>query len=313
MRIIFGTLMMSNRVTTESSELMKKLKVEKNRKEKPSSLFEFSLWDVKTIHNFQNCLASLRSTPSSKALIASMIEFSQMYQDVKKNIFSTNYWTDFDGLNEHRRAQRAKIQMHKKDLLETVDGVNGKTLILTTRAHKIFYEQYPLAKLRKQKWNGTWTVVMYDLPLNLKTERDYLRRKLKRLGFGCVQKSILVSPLPLEDAVQELIEGERLEAYTVVLTAHRVLGLSDRQIATAAWNLKLISDLYNKLLEILPRVKRSAKKTLLEEWRAYFLAVNFADPYLPVELLPADWPGEKCKKEFAKLGLGGLLKSIFGL
>lgn len=277
------------------------------------SLTGFAQWDVKTINTLRGYVASLESTPSSKALISTMIEFSHMYKDINKGPFSNNFWTDFNGINEYRRAQRAKAYLYKKDLLKTADGANGKTLVLTTRAHKIFYQQYPLARLRKQKWNGTWTVVMYDLPLNLKTERDYLRRKLKQLGFGCLQKSIMISPLPLEDAVQELLEGESLETYSVVLTAHRILGLTEREMAVAAWNLKVLSDLYNKLLEVLPKVKRTRNSDLLDQWRAYFLGVNFEDPYLPFELLPNDWPGEKCKKEFTKLGLPGLLRTIFGL
>lgn len=284
------------------------LKVTKKEK---LTLPEFAQWDVKIVNTFRNCVTSLEATPSSKTLVSSMIEFSQMYKDISKSPFSNNFWTDFDGINEYRKAQRTKVYLHKKDLLKTVDGVNGKTLVLTTRAHKIFYQQYPLAQLRKQKWNGTWTVVMYDLPLNLKTERDYLRRKLKHLGFGCLQKSIMISPLPLENAVQELLGGERLETYAVVLTAHRILGLTDREMAVAAWNLKELSGLYNKLLEVLPKVKRIRNRDLLEQWRTYFLAVNFEDPYLPFELLPTDWPGEKCKKEFMKLGLPGLLRTIF--
>lgn len=276
------------------------------------SLTEFARWDVKTISKLRGLVASFEATPSSKALISSMIEFSQMYKPVSKSIFSTNFWTDFEGINEYRRAQRAKAYLYKKDLLKTVDGANGKKLVLTTRAHKIFYQQYPLAELRKQKWNGTWTVVMYDLPLNLKTERDYLRRKLRHLGFGCLQKSIMITPLSLEKAVQELVEGERLETYAVVLTAHRILGLTDREMAAAAWNLEELCDLYNKLLEVLPKIKRVGTKNLLEQWRTYFLAVNFEDPYLPFELLPLDWPGEKCKKEFTKLGLPGLLRTVFG-
>lgn len=284
--------------------------IAKNNKQ---TLAQFAGWDVKTVATLEKYALSLKSTPSTRALMTSMIEFDQMYQAVHKNIFSTNYWTDFDGLNEYRRAQRAKIQLHKKDLLKSEDGVNGKTLVLTTRAHKIFYQKYPLAALRKQKWNGIWTVVMYDLPETLRTSRDYLRRKLKNLGFGALQQSVFVSPLSLEEAVQELIEGERLNYCVVVLTAKRVLGLTNEQIASTAWNLKELGALYTKLLEVLPKVKKSRHKKLLGQWRTYFLAVNFEDPYLPFELLPDDWPGEKCKKEFQKLGLPGLFKVIFGL
>jgi len=269
-------------------------------------------WDYKTLQTLKNYVVSLKSTPSTRAMIASMIEFSQMYQDVSKSIFSTNFWSDFDGINEYRREKRARMQLYKKDLLKTENGPNGKTLVLTTRAHKIFYSQYPLAQLRKQKWGGGWTAVMYDLPLGLKTQRDYLRRKLKHLGFGCLQQSIFVSPLSLEEPVQELIEGEQLQSHVVVLAARRILGLTDVEIASTAWNLDVLNDLYTKLLDVLPQVKKSRNKALTDEWRTYFLAVNFEDPYLPFELLPENWQGEVCKKEFQKLGLPGLFKIIFG-
>lgn len=292
--------------------------IEPNRNERVKSknkspgLADLAGWDVKTIQTLKNYVASFQSIPSTRALVTSMIEFSQMYQDIHKSPFSTNFWTDFEGINEYRRGQRARIQLCKKDLLESVDGVNGKTLVLTSRARKIFYQEYPLAQLRKQKWNGEWTLVSYDLPENLRVERNYLHTKLVRLGFGCLQKSFLVSPLPLEEAVQELVEGQELTAHVVVLTAKRVLGLTDEEMGAAAWNLKELGDQYSKLLEVLPKVKKSKDKELLEQWRTYFLAVNFKDPYLPFELLPSDWPGEKCKKEFQKLGLPGLLRIIFG-
>lgn len=276
------------------------------------SFFQLADWDLQTTGRLENLRQNLESTPASKKLIASMIRFSQMYQPLTRGLFSTNSWTDFDGLNQERKYKRLKIHLHKKDLLKSVDGAKGKSLILTTRAHKIFYQEYPLAKLRKHKWDGVWTIVTYDLPMNLKRERDLLRRKLKTLGFGTLQQSLLVCPLPLEEPIQELIEGEKLENHVVVLTAKRVLGLTNSQIAATAWNLKVLNDLYEKLLDVLPKVKKSGGKNLLSLWRTYFLAVNFEDPYLPRELLPEGWLGEKCQRAFSRLGLPGLLKIIFG-
>lgn len=284
-----------------------------NGKSKPQTLSEVAGWDTKTAARFADLVLNLKSTPSTRTFVASLIEFSQMYRDVKKNIFSTNFWTDFDGINEYRRARRTKIQLYKKDLLKTADGAHGKTLVLTSRAHKIFYQEYPLSQLRHKKWDGVWTLVMYDLPEKLRTARNLLHRKLTHLGFGALQQSIMISPLSLAEAVQELIEGEELKEYTVVLTAKRILGLTDEEMASTAWNLKELNDLYAKLLEVLPKVKNRRGQKLAEEWRTYFLAVNFEDPYLPFELLPSNWLGEKCKKEFQRMGLGGLLKTLFSL
>jgi len=276
-------------------------------------LHEFAKWDVKTIQQFQRLLLNYEQTPRSKALTQSMIKFEGMYKPLTKNPFSVDLFGTLDGINEEREGRRMKAYMYSKDLIKSVDESGGKKLVLTTRAHKIFYRDYPLAYLRSQKWDGTWTIVVYDFPEQLRGTRNYLREKLKSLGFGIPQESIMVSPLPLSQPIKELVDGENVENYAWVLNAKRVLGLSNAEVAAQAWSLDLFNDLYTKLVEILPQVKKSRKRGLLEDWRKCFLSVDSADPYLPFELLPKNWQGENCKKEFAKLGLRGLLKSIFSL
>jgi CRISPR-associated endonuclease Cas2 len=40
-------------------------------------------------------------------------------------------------------------------------------------------------------------IVMYDIPHNLKKERDWLRRHLVKFGYNMIQKSVWVGPSPL--------------------------------------------------------------------------------------------------------------------
>lgn len=40
-------------------------------------------------------------------------------------------------------------------------------------------------------------IVMYDVPHNLKKERDWLRRQLVNFGYVMIQKSVWVGPSPL--------------------------------------------------------------------------------------------------------------------
>lgn len=49
---------------------------------------------------------------------------------------------------------------------------------------------------------------MYDYPEKFKTDRERFRRNLKSFGFGIIQKSILISPLPFEENIQKYIEAE---------------------------------------------------------------------------------------------------------
>lgn len=278
-----------------------------------ADLYDFADWDIKTTRSFERYLEELEATPSSKVFLSSTIKFEEMYQPLWVNPYSwKSVFGEVQGENEYRRLKRAQIYLHKKDLVKVVDRHGGKRLILTTRAHRIFYKDYPLAKLRQEKWSGNWTIVMYDLPEKRKSFREYLRKKLRRLGFGSPQESVLVSPLPLAKPVQDLVEGEGAGDDVWVVLAKRVLGLTNREVAERAWRLESLNQLYQKLLEVFPRAKRKRDKGLLAGWQRCFLALDNADPYLPVELLSEDWQGEKCRQAAQSLEPAGLLKVIFG-
>lgn len=256
-------------------------------------------------------LLKYRSTPTSKNLVSSMIKFEEMYQPITRNPFRIDPFDSLRGINEYRQIKRAQAHLTKKDLISVLGPAGGKKLLLTSRAHQIFFEEYPLAKLRSQKWNGYWTILMYDFPESLRNLRNELRTKLIELGFGSPQESVLITPLPLHQVSQELIEGSEVEKLTWVLKAKRVLGVANREIAERAWGLNELNSLYLKLIQVLPEVKRTDNQDLLPQWREYFLALDAADPYLPFELLPENWAGEKCKKLFTKFSLKDLLISIF--
>lgn len=275
------------------------------------SLYALADWDLRTINLFEKYLAEFDSLPLTKSLLNSMIKFKEMYPTVWANPYSwRTVFGETAGENEYRQIMRAQIRLREKDLLKAVDGHGGKRLVLTTRAHKVFYQDYPLAKLRKEKWDGVWVVVVYDFPEKKKIQRNFIRTKLQSLGFGRPQESVLVSPLPLGEPVQELVVGERVEDFVWVLSARRVFGLDNREVAARAWDLATLNDLYSKLLQVLPKVRDEKEKNILSEWQRCFLALDAADPYLPLELLPEDWQGERCRKEFSSLGFQGLFKSI---
>ena len=132
------------------------------------------------------------------------------------------------------------------------------------------------------------------------------------LGFGSPQLSILISPLPIDEDMQKYIEGKGAREYVWTLKAKRILGMDNIEVAKVAWpRVQEIFELYNILLNTLPKIKkRKNNKKLLKVWKAYFLAVNTADPHLPYDLLDEDWPAEACEKVFIRLGFGGILKVL---
>lgn len=271
----------------------------------------FLNWDSRTANRFRRLLIDYQSIPASNKLLSTMIKFETMYRPLTNGPFRIDPFNSLRGENEYREIKRAQLYLAKKDLIKIVDRSGGKKLILTSRAQRVFYQELPLAKLRNTPWNGRWTIVMYDFPERLRGRRNDFRRRLIDLGFGSPQESVLVTPLAIEQAIKELVDGEEIANLVWILTAKRVLGMDNREVAAKAWNLSEINTDYTNLLSTLPAIKRSPDHQLKKKWGEYFLALDAVDPYLPKELLPADWTGERCHKEFIHLKPKTLVNIIF--
>lgn len=69
----------------------------------------------------------------------------------------------------------------------------GKKRVLTYQIEKL--------KLERKKWDGVWRVVIFDIPEKKRGARDFLRSKLRELGFYKLQKSVLVTPWECKEIV----------------------------------------------------------------------------------------------------------------
>jgi len=268
-------------------------------------------WGIKEVNIFNKYLKRYTTLPRYKKLLNSMIKFENMYQPISKGVMMVDPFNYIYSANEAREIKRAQVYMNKRDLIDSMDTKEGRKIVITSKGHKIFYRDYPLAKLRRNRWDGYWTVIIYDFPETINTTRKRIRRRLIDLGCGTPQISILATPLDLSKPIHQLIEGEKIEKYLWTFRAKKILGMTNRDIALKSWALEDLNHLYSLLLKSLTIVKN--KKELLEEWKMYFLAVNSTDPYLPHELLPKNWLGTKCEKQFKNLSSEGIFHTILNV
>lgn len=77
-----------------------------------------------------------------------------------------------------------------------------------------------LAKRRKP--DGRLRVVIFDVPEKLKSNRNFFRRHLRKLGFKMRQQSVWVSPLPCDDLVALVIKYHGLGHYVELLVGKSV-------------------------------------------------------------------------------------------
>jgi phenylacetic acid degradation operon negative regulatory protein len=143
-----------------------------------------------------------------------------------------------------------------------------------------------------EPWDGRWRLAFVDLP-GERGARARLRQELAYLGHAEHAPGVWLCPFdrPELDDVVTRAGGRARHAVAVEL----------RPDPVAAWDLTGLATSYAGWPDVADRLVRSelaghgdedeasfaARFRLVHEWRKFL----FADPGLPAELLPPDWPG----------------------
>jgi CRISPR/Cas system-associated endoribonuclease Cas2 len=77
-------------------------------------------------------------------------------------------------------------------------------------------------KQKEKKWDKKWRVVIFDIPEEIKSSRNYLRRFLIDIGFDKLQNSVWVSPYNNFEEVQDLVRRCKIEEYVILMIVDRV-------------------------------------------------------------------------------------------
>lgn len=191
------------------------------------------------------------------------------------------------------------LRLFKTGYLERVVKNGELYLRLTSVGKKKLIRDFPLRRFQRQRWDGKWRIVIFDIEERVRTKRNQLRAKLSKLGFGMIQESVWITPLDIGEDLREFLEAVGLKNETFVLTAHQDLGKDKREVAAKIWQLEEINKAYQEVINLWE--EKQKKRQLLTEGdkqrlKDKYLEALVSDPYLPGELLPQDWVGEKARK-----------------
>lgn len=209
----------------------------------------------------------------------------------------------------------------KTGYIEKIEKHGEIYIRLTSQGNKKITRDFPLFSLQKRKWDKKWRVVIFDIEEANRSVRDSLRKKLKELGFGMIQKSVFISPHNVIKDMLEFIESVGLNDLVYTFEASNLATGGARELANKVWKLEVLNEKYREIIEKIEdgylnikhdRVKmlnsegKEKKIELAKELRETYLSILLRDPFLPKELLPSEWLGEKAKKligSLSKLGL----------
>ncbi|WP_206323260.1 PaaX family transcriptional regulator C-terminal domain-containing protein [Streptomyces sp. HNM0574] len=159
--------------------------------------------------------------------------------------------------------------------------------------------------------DGRWLLAVFSVPESERERRHVLRSRLARLGFGNAAPGIWIAPSHLEEETRHTLERLRLAPYVdLFLGTHQ--GFTPTAEAVARWwDLDALAALHRAFLDahepVLRTWSRRRRPRPEAAYRDYLAALDdwrrlpYADPGLPRELLPADWPGERAARVFAGL------------
>jgi phenylacetic acid degradation operon negative regulatory protein len=155
-------------------------------------------------------------------------------------------------------------------------------------------------------WDGQWTCVAYSVPESDRARRTALRVRLRALRMGPLFDGLWVSPHPIVAEIHAAL-GEARVVEAVVLRAAEVPRAGGSDLLDA-WDLGALRACYDEFGEVVvgiearldrgalaPAEALVARTDLMARWRT----LAGADPYLPAQVLPADWPLAGARRRFA--------------
>lgn len=184
-------------------------------------------------------------------------------------------------------------------------------LRLTSTGRNRVIRDFPIANLTK-KWNKRWIILIFDIAEKSRRIRDLLRVKLRGVGFGILQESVWLTPLPIGEDTREFIDTLGLSKDVFVMEVSHLIFGDPRELTRRVWNLDKLEEEYTEIRREIERVnqlitglndryKSREAKTLSERKTSGYLyqlknknrmlmnkLINFVAylPLLPQELLP---------------------------
>lgn len=138
---------------------------------------------------------------------------------------------------------------------------DGKAYLrLTSAGESKTKRDFPITNLTKN-WNKRWVLVIFDISEKSKSVRERLRSKLKSLGFGMLQKSIWISPLPIGKDMKEIIESIGLSKDAFVMEVSGFLFGDPKELVRKVWQLDKWEDECIKIRNKLDTVNQLHEKT----------------------------------------------------
>lgn len=212
----------------------------------------------------------------------------------------------------NQRSYHSSVARLKKSGLVAVRHRDGSlpTLRLTEEGRAAVPDYYNPHRCWGKKWNKRWYVVMFDVPERERAYRDTLRTFLKQKRFGCLQRSVWVTPFDVRPEYDDLERAAAVDSVAFLFEAQTVLGRGALSVVEHAWDFDKLETLQGEYIRFaksnLAKLSQHTcgESELVQLLRMDNLAYSQAmvlDPLLPEELHPPRYFGKDAYQTHTEL------------
>lgn len=173
------------------------------------------------------------------------------------NAYKTMYGFTPKRYKRHNFMQTMGRSLKTGDI-EKIEKDGKIYLRLTSNGEKKVKRDFSITSLTK-KWNKKWVVLIFDIEEKSRVTRDRLRSKLINIGFGMLQESVWITPLPLGADLWEFIESIGLKDNVFVMEVSDLLAGNPKDLARRIWNLDELEEKYLNLKEKIEMINQLIK------------------------------------------------------
>jgi len=248
---------------------------------------------------------------SLSSVLDAVVFFMSIYQaPISKKIMLAQFGEDFSRISINSALNR----LCRKGFISKLKEKNNIFLNITNKNKFYCLGDYVTLKIKKSKnrWDGKWRLVIYDIPEKRKVEREYLRSILGLLGFGKIQDSCWASPYDYSGFVYDLAKRRGIVDCICLYEGKFFAGREINSLINEAWKIEDIKDNYSKVFshseELLGKLTmrnielKDVRKEYVEIYNL-FRETTESDPFLPAQFL-IDWPFQRVENKVKELALG---------
>ena len=215
--------------------------------------------------------------------LLSDVEFSSISLDEKtQKIFDLS-------LNQKTRGTMSGLI--KEEAIEKSKD-NQNQYRLTKKGFSELCLEFPFFRFLREKWDGKWRIISYEIPEKKREIRDRLRREMQGWGLGPWHRSFWLTPHPILPTLKALTSQKEEEKYIQAFEADHTFG--DREfLIEKVWGKSILDKSYRELFKKWHEILSSQDEKIdkLKKVIGEYINLLRQDPGLPKELVNEGWIG----------------------